>query len=169
MDYLKIMLRLIHISGGVFWVGSGLFSTFFLTPAINAAGDSGRQVLQLLMVRGRLASRISAAAGLTILAGIFLYWLDTDGFSSAWSRSGPGIGFGIGAAFGLLGFIFGIFVGQVNKSLASLNSELKGKPTPEQAVKLAGLQKSQSTNSLISTVSLILATLFMAAARYFVF
>ena len=169
MDYLKIILRMIHIFGGVFWVGTGLFSTFFLTPAINAAGDSGRQVLQLLMVRGRLAARISAAAGLTILAGILLYWIDTDGFSSAWSRSGPGIGFGIGAAFGLLGFIFGFFVGQVNKALASLSSDLKGKPTPEQAAKLAGLKNSQSTNSLISTVSLILATLFMAAARYFVF
>jgi uncharacterized membrane protein len=169
MDYLIISLRLIHIFAGVFWVGSALFSTFFLTPAITAAGDSGRQVLQLLMVRGKVAARLSAAAGLTILAGLFLYWLDTDGFSSPWSRSGPGIGFGIGAAFGLIGFLFGFYVGRINKSLASLSAELHGKPTPEQSAKLAGLQKSQSTVSWVSTVSLILATVFMSVARYFVF
>ena len=35
-----LVLRLVHVLGGMFWVGSGLFSTFFLLPALAGAGPA---------------------------------------------------------------------------------------------------------------------------------
>ena len=32
-----IVLRLVHILGGMIWVGTGIFNTFFLLPALGQA------------------------------------------------------------------------------------------------------------------------------------
>src|SRR5438309_6237972 len=46
-----VTLRLIHIVGGVFWVGSAMFTTFFLLPAVAKAGPSAGQVVLNLQKR----------------------------------------------------------------------------------------------------------------------
>ena len=33
-----IVLRLIHVLGGIFWIGTMLYNTFFLVPVFTAAG-----------------------------------------------------------------------------------------------------------------------------------
>jgi hypothetical protein len=43
---------------------------------------------------------------------------------------------------------------------------MQGKPSPDQLGQMQALQKRQVTVSMISTVSVILATVFMAIARY---
>lgn len=169
MNYFMLTLRLLHIGAGVFWVGSALFATTLLVQAINATGASGQQVLQHLMAKSRMSPRLAAAGGITVLAGLILYWLDSDGFTSTWANSGPGIGFGLGGVAGLLGFIFGILVGRSNKALGALSMEIKGQPTPDQSAKLETLRKSQLRVSGLSTIFLILATILMAIARYFSF
>ncbi|MBK5290799.1 MAG: hypothetical protein JJE04_03765, partial [Acidobacteriia bacterium] len=67
-------------------------------------------------------------AGATILAGAALYWIDSKGFSSDWMRTGPGIVFGIGGFFGLIGFIFGMQIGTNLNALVKVGSEVQGKP-----------------------------------------
>ena len=39
---LLYVLRILHIAVGVFWVGSVVFLSAFLTPSIRAAGPAGR-------------------------------------------------------------------------------------------------------------------------------
>ena len=34
MDIYLLMLRLIHIGGGVFWVGAALFLVFYVAPTV---------------------------------------------------------------------------------------------------------------------------------------
>src|SRR3990172_8783423 len=109
MDYLVIFLRIVHIVAGVFWVGGVLIMTFFIGPTIGATAEAGQRFVGHLMNNLKFSNRMSIAAGLTILAGFILYWIDSASFSSAaWMNSGPGRGFGIGAAFALIGFVFGI-------------------------------------------------------------
>ena len=36
-----IVLRLVHVLGGIIWVGSMTYMTFFLMPAIADAGPAG--------------------------------------------------------------------------------------------------------------------------------
>jgi hypothetical protein len=111
---------------------------------------------------------MAAASGSTILAGFILYWIDSQGFTSAWMRSGAGRGFGIGAGFALIGFVFGILIGRSTKAMAQLGAQMQGKPSAAQLTQMAAIRKQQATYSIIATVSLILAVVFMSIARYFV-
>ena len=169
MNYLVIALRIIHIVAGIFWVGGTLIMTYFIGPTIGATGESGQKFVGHLMNNLKFSNRMAAAAGLTILAGFILYWIDSDGFTSAWMTSGAGRGFGIGAAFAVIGFIFGLLIGRTTKAMAQLGAQIQGRPSTEQMNQLNTLRKQQATYSNISAVTLILSVIFMAIARYLVF
>lgn len=169
MDYVLLILRIIHIVAGVFWVGGVFMMTFFIGPTIGATAESGQKFVSHLMGNLKFSARMSAAAGLTILAGFILYWIDSNGFTSAWMRSGPGIGFGIGAAFALIGFVYGILIGRTTKAMAELGLKFQGGPSPEQMIQMQELRKKQGTYSIVSAVVLSLAVIFMAIARYLAF
>jgi uncharacterized membrane protein len=162
MTYLIWLLRIIHIVAGVFWVGGTLFMTFFVGPAIGATGEAGQKFVGHLMNNLKLSNRMSTAAGLTILAGFILYFRG----GTALMESRFGIGLGIGAAFAILGLIFGIMIGRTTKAMAQLGAQMQGKPSPGQLTQMQSIQKQQATYSRISAASLILATIFMAIARY---
>jgi uncharacterized membrane protein len=165
MIYLIWLLRIIHIVGGVFWVGGVLMMTFFVSPTIGAMPAEGQKFIGHLMNNLKFSSRMSAAAGLTILAGLTLYGLDARA-GAAWQRSGFAIGLSIGAGFALIGFIFGILLGRTNKAMARLGAQFQGKPSNEQMTQMQTIRKQQVTYSNISAGTLILAVIFMATARY---
>jgi uncharacterized membrane protein len=169
MNYFILLLRIIHIVGAVFWVGSALMIFFFVGPAVGATAEAGQKFLGYLMNNMKISDRISAAAGSSILAGAILYWNDSHGLTSAWMKSGAGIGFTTGAVFALIGFVFGILVGRANKAMAQFGAQLRGQPTPDQMTQMQAIQKQQNTYSKVMGVALILAAIFMATARYFQF
>ena len=117
----------------------------------------------------KFSNRMSAAAGMTILAGFILYWIDSDGFTSAWMSSGAGRGFGIGAAFALIGFILGLLVGRTTRAMAELGAQFQGKPSPAQLAQMQSLRKRQASYANSSAALLIIAVVFMAIARYLTF
>lgn len=165
MIYLIWLLRIIHIVGGVFWVGGTLIMTFFVAPTIVATGESGQRFVGHLMNNLKFSNRMSIAAGSTVLAGFILYLLDARA-GTAWLRSSFAIGLGIGAMFALAGFVFGILVGRTTKAMAQLGGQMQGDPSPDQMTHMRTLQKQQATYSGIAAVTLVLATVFMAIARY---
>jgi uncharacterized membrane protein len=165
MIYLIWLLRIIHIVGGVFWVGGTLMMTFFIGPTVGAIGESGQKFVSHLMSNLRFSNRMAIASGATVLAGFILYALDARA-GSAWLRSSFAIGLGIGAIFALIGFISGILIGRTLKAMVQLGGQIQGKPSPDQMTRLQDLRKRQSTYSVITTLSLVLATVFMAIARY---
>jgi len=167
MNYLVIVLRIIHILAGVFWVGGTLIMTFFIAPTIGATAESGQKFIGYLMNNLKFSQRMAAAAGLTILAGLILFGLDAS--NSAWIRSGAGRGFSIGALFAIIGFVYGMLVGNTSKSMAKLGSQFQSKPTPEQTTQMQTLMKQQATYSKIGSATLIIAVLFMSISRYLVF
>ena len=166
MIYLIWLLRIIHIVGGIFWVGGTLIMTFFIGPTVGATAEAGHRFVGHLMNDLKFSNRMAIASGSTILAGFILYWIDSQGFTSAWMSSGAGRGFGIGAGFALIGFVFGLLVGRTTKAMAQVGAQIQGKPSPDQMTQLQALRKKQATYSMIAAVTLILATIFMAIARY---
>src|ERR1043165_4518673 len=117
MIYLIWLLRIIHIVGGVIWVGGTLTMTFFIGPTIGATAEAGQKFVAHLMNNLKFSNRMSAAAGLTILAGVILYGLAARA-GAAWQRSSFAIGLSIGAGFAIIGMIFGILVGRTAKAMA---------------------------------------------------
>jgi uncharacterized membrane protein len=165
MIYLIWLLRIIHIVAGVFWVGGTLIMTFFIGPTVGATGEAGQKFVGHLMNNLKFSNRMSAAAGLTILAGLILYGLDARA-GAAWLRSSFAIGLGIGAAFAIVGFVFGIMIGRTTKAMAQLGAQMQGKPSPDQLAQMQEIRRKQATYSTVSASALVLATIFMAISRY---
>ena len=160
--YLVWLLRIIHIVSGVFWVGGTLMMTFFVGPTVGAIGESGQKFIGHLMNNLKFSNRMAAAAGLTILAGLILYFRGGTAFLGTKFATG----LGIGAVFALVGFVSGMMIGRTIKAMAQLGAQMQGKPSPDQLSKMQALQKRQATVSMIATISVLLATVFMAISRY---
>lgn len=164
-----LVLRFLHVFGGIVWGGSALIMTFFVGRGIEGTGDAGQQFARYMTNTLRVHIFISVAAITTILAGAALYWIDSNGFTSLWMKSSPGMGFGIGAFFGLIAFITGAIFGNGTAKLGQIGAQITGKPTPEQLAQIQSIQKRNKSVTPIHIVSMILAMAFMASARYFFF
>ncbi len=157
MNILMIVLRVIHIGGAIFWGGGALIMEFFIGPTIAATAEGGQQFARHLNNKIRIHIFMTIAAASTILAGVALYWIDSQGFSSPWMRSGAGTGFSIGAAFGLIAFAAGATFGSGNARLGQISAQIQA------------IQKRNKMISPIHVGAMILSMLFMATARYFSF
>jgi len=166
MEYLKIVLRLIHILSGVFWVGGAVFLNFFIGPTVKATGEAGQKFMTHLVTRAKISMRITISAILTVLAGGWLYWIDAGGSISGWAGTVTGWGFGIGGIFGIIGLVFGIMVGMNIQALVTMGGQIQGKPTPEQMNRVQTIQKRLEIVGTIGSVVLILALACMTTARY---
>ena len=166
VDWLKLVLRVIHIFSGIFWVGSTFFLSGFLGGAVKATAPEGGKVMQYILARTRCLFWISAASALTFLSGLVLYDQVSGGFQLAWIRTPAGIALSLGAVFGLLAFLHGFLtVGRANLRAAAIAKQLLaagGPPRPEQAAELAQLQAKVAVNSRILAYILAIAVLGMA-------
>jgi hypothetical protein len=166
MHYLTIVLRLLHVVSGAFWFGAAMMMGFFINPTIAATAEAGQKFMGRLVQQGRVITALSISAGTTVLAGAGLYWIDSDGFTSAWTSSNAGVVFGIGGVFGFIGFVFGMQIGSNIKKLVRVGSEVQGKPTSEQMTQIQAAQKRLRIVGPISAYSLILSVICMSVARY---
>lgn len=166
MHYLTVILRLLHIVSGAFWFGSAMMLSFFISPTVAATADAGQKFMGYLVKQQRLVTAISVMAGTTIVAGVGLYLIDSQGFTSAWQWSNPGLVFGTGGVLGFIGFIFGMQIGTNINKIVKIGSEIQGKPTADQMNQIQAAQKRLSIVGPISAYSLILAVICMSVARY---
>lgn len=165
MQFISIILRLIHIAAGAFWAGSALLIALVLLPGVRKAGPGGERHLPMAAI----SQAMSLAALLTTLSGLLLYgWISR--FAWGWIASPLGIGFTAGSLAGLAAFLLGLLsTGPTAQKLAALGGQTAaggGPPRPEQAAALGRLQAKLATSSTVSTILTTAALAFMAAARY---
>ncbi len=170
MTGLMIALRIIHIFSAIFWVGTSLFFLFFFEPALRLSGAAGGAVM------GRLAltpypAAMASAAGLTILAGLTMYGIDSKGFLGSWIIQPQGIVLSIGALAGFGAFFVGLFgLNPLAARLAALSKEIQaagGPPTPQQQELLRSLQERLTRITRWEVALMVVAVLGMASAREF--
>lgn len=96
------ILRLIHIGAGVFWAGAFYAFFFFVQPTAMALGPDGQKFMFGLIHHRRFSQILLAAAITTVLAGIWLLWLTTDGFRLELLWDISRLGFTIGGIAAIL-------------------------------------------------------------------
>jgi len=162
-------LNLVHIVASAFWAGSALLLTFFIMPAVSAAGQPGATVIQKLTQETRFPLFMALGGALTVLSGLVMYWLVSGGLSSAWLSSAHGIAITVGAVAGICGAIVGGAVGgRASKHLDGLMAERRaaGKPpTAEQQVEIERMQATMRKGSLAGSLFILIALMGMALAR----
>ena len=106
MDILYIVLRVLHIFGGIFWAGATTAFVLFVSPAAAQTAPESNKFMANLTTNQSLPTWLSAAAGVNVLAGITLFWLDSGGLSAAWFNRAYALSFTVGALAGLAAPLF---------------------------------------------------------------
>ena len=170
MDTYMIVLRIVHILAGVFWVGAALTTILFLQSTAREVGPAAGPFMAHLAGKKHLVDWVLRAAGLTILAGALMYWRVSGGLDGDWLTSAPGISLTIGALCAIAAFSLGLSVVRPTiMSTLAIGREVAatgGPPTPEQGAQLQALQKRGKSVGQVIVPLLIVAVSGMAAARY---
>jgi uncharacterized membrane protein len=168
MDF--VVLRLIHVLGGAFWLGAAVTMFLFLQPTAQATAPEGQRFMLHLLRNRRFSEVVLVAASLTGAAGAILFWRDTNGLDLDLMFQPGSLGFTVGGVAGGIALLLFLFVGYpAGRRLIEIGSRLERDRRPpnedEQRI-LATAQQLLSRVGVTVLVLLILAAAAMATARY---
>jgi len=155
MNWLMIVLRLVHIGSGAMWVGMMAFMTFYLTPALAEVGPDAGKVMQALQ-KQKIMIVMPVIALLTIISGIWMMMRLYAG-PSDFAASRMGMALNVGALSAIIAFLIGIIFMRplMEKAMATTD------PAEAQKLRARGATLSRWVARL-----LMLALGAMAVARY---
>lgn len=165
-----LILRLLHILAGAFWLGAAYTMFLFLQPPAQAVEPDGQRFMLHLLGRRRLPDAVLAAALLTGGAGALLFWRDSGGLQLTWMTQPQGLGFTLGAVSGGIALLLFVTIGYPNtRRIIAIGSRLAAEgrpPGPEEQRTLADVQRRLRLVGLAVIVLLGIAAAAMATARY---
>ena len=144
---ITLLLRLIHILAGIFWVGTIFLIAGFLLPTARATGREGGRFMQHLMLQRRLPVFLGIAMVLTVLSGFTMS----------------------GGLAAILGALVGALVsGRAARRMAAIGQSAaqKGGPSAEEQAQMERLQGRMALGSRLVAGFLAFSAGTMAVARY---
>ena len=165
-----IALRVVHVLSGIFWLGSGLFSAFFLMPTLGKLGPGAGPVMAELG-RRRLPTVLMASALLTIVSGARLLWLASGGLSGAYFATGVGRTFAGAGLLAVVAWLVAMLVARPAAMRAGARGAAAAAETDASArgrllAQLDGLRRRAALGNTVAVGLLVLAAAGMAVARY---
>jgi uncharacterized membrane protein len=168
MDF--VVLRLIHVLGGAFWLGAAVTMFLFLQPTAQATAPESQRFMLYLLRNRRFSEVVLAAALLTGVAGAILFWRDTSGLRLALITQPQGLGFTVGGVAGGMALLLFLFVGYpAGRRMIAIGGKLEAERRPPNEDEQRILAAAQSVLSRVGAtvlVLLVIAAGAMATARY---
>ena len=172
MSWLTVVLRFIHVFSGVFWIGSLFTVSAFVMPAAAASGPEGQRFMRRLALQHGLTRAMLVTGGLTVLAGLWLVWIDSAGLQPAWFAGPMGVTIWVGGVAGIGALVVGIrsamLVSKLDRFLTAIEAA-GGPPGAAQMAQAQAIGAGLRRTSRAGTILGVLAVLCMAVARYVVF
>jgi uncharacterized membrane protein len=163
------VLRLLHVLGGVFWVGTVIFMSGFMMPALAGNGAATGAVLGGLQ-RRKFMVILPVVALLTLLTGLRLIWIASGGFTPAYFHTPTGGTFAGAGLLAIVAFLIGLLVARpAAVRAAQLAPKLESaSPAEREAIvrEMGSLRARNATSMTLVTALLALTTAGMAVARY---
>ena len=169
MDPILLVLRVVHVVGGVFWAGAILFVVHFLEPAVRDAGPDGARVMQALQKR-RYLDVMPVIAALTLVSGFWLYWRTFGRIHPGPGAAGVELALGIGGLASLVAFAVGVTAMRpAALRIGRLGAELAQAPPDRKealGAEVARLRSRVRKAGRVVAALLGIAILCMAVGRY---
>lgn len=170
-DFAKLMvvLRLIHIPTGVFWVGGVLMMVTFISRSAQAVGEDAAKFMQHFTLRSGFQQGMSISGGLAVISGYTMYyglfgWL-------APLNSGAGLALTVGGAAGLIALLIGAFVmGRGTNRMRAIAGEIAasgGPPNAEHLAEMGTLQERLGRAGAITAILMVISLIGMTLSEYF--
>lgn len=164
-----LILRLLHILGGTFWLGAGFFSAVFLMPSFAAARMNPGPLFAELE-RRRYFLLLPIVAVLTMLSGLRLLAITSGGFHEAYFATAQGLAYAIGGVSSLVAFAVSMLVSRPsNQRAAQLQAtvpDLAGERLRDVQAEIATLRRRGGIATSVAVATLVLSGALMAVARY---
>jgi hypothetical protein len=165
-----LLLRLIHIGAGAFWVGAVYTFFLYVQPTGTALGPDGSKFMYHLIHNVRLPLVILSAAITTVVAGLWLLFMTSNGLDPERLFNVSRLGYTIGGIAAILTLgVGGLYVFPrtriVERTLGGVIGEARP-PTPDEQQTLSRASRESRRAGWFVLVGLAIATLTMATARY---
>jgi uncharacterized membrane protein len=163
-----LLLRALHIVGGVLWVGAVVFISFFLLPAMKQAGPAAGAVMQGLAQR-KIFTVVPIIAIITMLSGIRLMMIVSGGMVTSYFWSTGGRWYFLSGIVVLIAFLVGIIVGRPATMKAAKLSQMATSAENEREQLMGEVRELQAKAALamrITAILLLIGALGMSLARY---
>lgn len=163
-----ILLRLVHVSLGVFWAGGVLFMNFVVGPALAATGQDGMKVMAELN-RRRYFDLMIVAGTLTLLSGFDM--MRRDGFLGSGQPQALGrVGFTAGMVSALIAYVIALVaIRPTLKRMSGIGGRMAQAGPDGQAALMAEMLQVRGrliAFGSIGALFLLIAVMAMAVARY---
>lgn len=170
MESTRIILRILHITSGTLWVGSAIFITLFLEPAVRSAGEMGGRFMDRLVTQTPLMKYMTFSSLTTVITGVVLYGLDAR-LTGGWILTREGVIFTIGTFAGLAAYVTGQFIiAPTAGRIGALGHEMAtagGPPSSVQVTEMSSLQVRANRYGRLEVVLMIISVAGMSGARLF--
>lgn len=163
-----LVLRLVHIVGGVFWVGSVIFTSFFLMPTLMKAGPAAAGPVMAGLQQRRLMVWLPVVSILVILSGLRLMMIASGG-EAHWFQHRAGHAYSVSGALAIVAFLIGVTVNRPAMIKAGKLSQSAVSDAPTRVAileEVKRLQRRTLIGTMIVTWLLVASAAGMAIARY---
>jgi hypothetical protein len=165
-----LVLRVIHIGAGVFWVGAVYAFFLYIQPTAAALGPDATKFMYRLIHHARLPLVILGSAIVTVVAGLWLLWITSNGFDPESLFNVSRLGFTIGGIAAILTLgVGGLYVFPrtriVERTIGRILADGRP-PTPDEQQTLAQAARESRRAGWVVLVGLGIAVVTMATARY---
>jgi hypothetical protein len=167
-----LLLRLIHVTAGVWWAGSIFLFVVFVQPSARAIAPAGAPFMMELLGKRKLPDRLLALGGVTIAAGLWLYWIDWQDAPNLteFAKQGFGLGITLGALSAITAWLIGLFATRPTAgrfmALAGQVAASGQPPSPEVGQQMQQLQGKLTTLAKVNLTFVTIAVVCMGTARF---
>ena len=165
-----IVLRIIHVGGGIVWVGGMTIMAVFIMPVLAGLGPAAGPVMAGINQK-KFPGVMPIIALLTILSGLRLLMIDSANFAGSYFQSPVGRTFSIAGGLAIVAFAVGMTLvrpammkaGALGQQMSAASDDATRQRI---AADMAATRKRGATGNVIVLVLLLLAALGMSVARY---
>jgi len=169
VNVFMVILRLIHIFAGIFWVGTIWYFALFFLPRVKTFGQEQGRIMQTMSGQP-FPTYMTTAAISVALSGILMYWYTSAGFKAAWIFTPPGVILTLAALLGIFAVLEGFFISRpAAERMAQLGREAaaaSGPPAPAVMQEMQALSARLERGIYRTAVVILLTVIGMAVFRY---
>ncbi|HET6947525.1 MAG TPA: hypothetical protein VFJ45_06905 [bacterium] len=169
MNLVMVILRIIHIFGGIFWLGIMWYNVLFFLPRVKTFGQERGRIMQMLS-GPPLPQYLTLAGAGTALSGILMFWYASAGLNKAWLATPTGVVLAIAGLLGIYVVVEGLIVQRPTAMrMAELGRRAAlagGPPNPVVTEEMQKLSSRLERTAYRYAYVLALSAIGMAAFRY---